>query len=369
MGFWQKAKDFAGWESEQNNSKVASILDRKVTKKTIVAIGTMRAGKTTHFAGLGATAQYKVADSAGTDHPFRFIPREENTNILDDIAELRCGHFPEATKVVSSTTVKPAYIFEWEDPTFFGSRFNVIRQADMPIIDYAGEQLVGLQKRIKAARTLEQASVIQGTEQVDQLTVTVNQASALLLIINATRAEGLPIFKPEPYEKIPGMSRHPDVNMQRIIGPVLELKRINAAFNPPLERIGIVFTACDVLFPIAKTIENFTGRPFDPLNPDISNQSLSDFMKAFFPGTLSLIASLNIKVQYFPSYFELEKDNRGNIVYWNPEEPDLDKKEPKIKRGNIFDSPDWVHNVNRPKYTEYWFNREIEWLKEFATRV
>lgn len=354
-----------GWESKQDNSKVGAMLNRKVSKKTVVAIGTMRAGKTTHFAGLGATAQFKVNDSNGT---FRFIPREETTNLLDDIAELKAGHFPEATKIVTGTTVKPSFLFEWEDSTLLGNRFNVIRQADMPIIDYAGEQLVGLQKRIKAARTFEQASAIQGSEQIDQLTVTVNQASALLLIINATRAEGLPIFKPEPYQKIPGMSKHPDVNMQRIIGPILELKRLNADFNPPLERIGVVFTACDVLFPIAKTIENFTGRPFDPLNPEISEQSLSDFMKAFFTGTLSLLSSLNVKVQYFPSYFELEKIN-GQTQYWNPEEPDEEKREPKIKRGNIFDSPDWVHNVNRPKYTEYWFNREIEWLKEFATRV
>lgn len=370
MSLWQKAKDFAGWESTKDTSKTSSILDRKVTKKTIVAIGTMRAGKTTHFAGLGATAQYKASDSVHSENRFRFIPKEENTNLLDDIAELRCGHFPEATRVITGTTVKPAFTFEWEDPTFFGSRFNVIRQAEMPIIDYAGEQLVGLMKKVKAAKTFEQASAIQGTEQVDQLTNTVNQASAILLIVNAVRAEGLPIFKPEPYNKIPGMSKHPDVNMQRIISPVMELKHDNAAYNAPqLERIGVVFTACDVLFPIAKTIENFTGRPFDPLNPQISNESLDTFMKAFFPGTHSLISSLGINVQYFPSYFELEKNAKGEIQYWNPEEVDPEKKDPKIKRGNIFDTPDWEHNVNRPKYTEYWFNREIEWLKEFATRV
>jgi hypothetical protein len=160
------------------------------------------------------------------------------------------------------------------------------------------------------------------------------------------------------------MSKHPDVNDQRMISPIIEFKHNNKNFTPPLERVGIVICACDILFPIAQTIAQFTGRPFDPLNPDICQESLDTFMKAFFPGTHSLISSLNVKVQYFPSFFELQKDAKGNVIYW-----DEQNTQPKIKRGNIFDSPDWEHNVNRPKFSEYWFNREIEWLKEFAIMV
>jgi hypothetical protein len=361
MSLWQKTKDFIGWETAPSNSaKVGSILDAKVTKKTAVALGTMRAGKTTHFAGLGATAQYKASESTKSESRFRAIIKEADTNILDDIAELRCGHFPPATAMRSGNTLKPGFIFEWEEPTFFGSRWATVkRQVDLPVLDFAGEQLVQLISQVRKAKTFEQAMSVQNT---DQLTVTVNQCSALLPIIKATRAEGLPIFEAEP--QIAGMSKHPDVNLQRMLGPIIEYKHANKGYSPPLEKIGVVITACDMLFPIAKVISGFTGRPFDPLNPDISNESLDSFMKAFFPGTHSLIASLNINVQYFPSYFDLERDAQGNIVYW-----DADKKEPRIKRGNIFDSPDWEHNVNRPKYTEYWFNREIEWLKEFATRV
>jgi hypothetical protein len=360
MSLLGRVKDFVGWESAPKNSNSASILDTKVTKKTVVALGTMRAGKTTHFAGLGATAQYKASESVKSTSRFRAIIKEGATNILDDIAELRSGHFPPATPITTSTTIKPGFIFEWEEPTFFGSKyFTAKRQADMPVIDFAGEQLVQLISQVRNAKTLEQASTIQGT---DQLTVTVNQCSALLPIINAERAEGLPIFKPEP--QIKGMSKHPDVNIQRILSPIIEYKHNNKNFSPPLERIGVVITACDLLFPIAQLISNFTGRPFDPLNPQISNESLDTFMKAFFPGTHSLIASLNVDVQYFPSFFELDKDSQNNTVYWDEE-----KTSPKIKRGNIFDSPDWEHNVNRPKFSEYWFNREIEWLKEFATMV
>jgi hypothetical protein len=366
MSFAQRAKNFIGWESTRDSSKVGSLLNNKTIKKTVVTLGTMRAGKTTHLAGLGATAQYKSSDSAKTEAPFRFLPQEGTTNLLEDIAELRSGHFPEATKPVTdkSEQAKPAYIFEWEEPTFFGSRFNSIKRAEMPVIDYAGEQLVKLMAKVRAARTFEQASAIQGD--TDQLTVTINQCSALLIIINAERAEGLPCFKPDP--QLPGMSKHPDVNCQRMILPILEYKNTFRQYSPPLERIAIVITACDILWPHAKTIQSFTGRTFDPVpangNVEVSNASLDAFMKGFFPGTHSLICSLQVPIQYFPSYFELEGADRNDIQYW-----DVEKKEPKIKRGNIFDSPDWEHNINRPKYTEYWFNREIEWLKEFATRV
>lgn len=362
MSLWQRAKDFAGWESSPKNSKVGSILDAKVTQKTIVAIGTTRAGKTTHFAGLGKVAQYRSSESAKTDRPFRFHLREGHTNMRDDIAELSTGHFPAATGLISNTTLKPGFTFEWEEPTLFGSMFKVKRQALMPVIDFAGEQLVLLNQKVRAAKTFKDASAIQG---VDQLTMTVNQASALLPIINAERAEGLPIFKPDPsHDKIKGLSKHPDVNLARMLDPILEFKHDNKDYTPPLEKFIVIVTACDVLFPIAQTITNITGRPFDPLNPAISHESLDSFMRAFFPQTHSLISSMNVDVQYFPSYFELEKDAKGEVQYW-----DEAKLEPKIKRGNIFDSPDWVHNVNRPKFTEYWFNREIESVKDFAMMV
>lgn len=362
MSFTQRFKDFFDVGNSQKPVESATILDTKVKKKTVVALGTMRAGKTTHFAGIGATAQYKASESVKSNSRFRAIIKEGASNILDDIAELRSGHFPPATGIISHTIVKPGFTFEWEEPTFFGSKhFTVKRQADLPVIDYAGEQLVQLIHRVRAAKTLEQASAIRGT---DQLTTTVNQCSALLPIINAERAEGLPIFKPEPFDKVKGLSKHPDVNIARMLSPIIEYKHNNKQFSPPLERIGVVITACDVLFPIAKTIAAFTGRPFDPLNPEISNESLDTFVKAFFPSTHSLICSLNINVQYFPSFFELEKNSKGETQYW-----DENRTSPKIKRGNIFDSPDWEHNVNRPKFSEYWFNREIEWFREFATVV
>lgn len=366
MSFIQKTKKFLQYESAPKYNDKNSLLDAQVKSKTAVVVGTMRAGKTTHIAALGKVAQYKASDTAGSENRFRVIIDEGATNILDDIAELSCGRFPEATPIRDKPIINQGFKFEWEDPTFFGNRFNAKYQAVMPVLDYAGEQLVGLIKQVQAAKTLDQMMAINGG--TDQLTTTINNASALIIIINAERAEGLPIFKPEPWQKIPGMSKHPDVNIHRIIFPILSYKHATRHYAPPLEKIFIVITACDLLFPIAKMIAARTSRPFDPVpedgDPAKSNASLNMFMKAFFPQTHSLIASLNVNVQYFPSYFELEGADRNDIQYW-----DDVKTQPKIKRGNIFDTPDWEHNHNRPKFTEYWYNLEIEALKEFATRV
>src|SRR3990170_2523371 len=151
MSIIQRAKNFLQWEQDsKSKGDGSSLLDAKVTSKTAVVVGTMRAGKTTHIAALGKTAQYKASDTAQQESRFRVIIDEGATNILDDIAELSCGHFPEATPIREGATINQGFKFEWEEPTFFGSKyFTVKRQAIMPVLDYAGEQLVGLIKKVK----------------------------------------------------------------------------------------------------------------------------------------------------------------------------------------------------------------------------
>jgi hypothetical protein len=356
----ETVKNFFGYVDDPRNQ--TSLLNMAVSKKTGVVIGTMRAGKTTHLAGLAKTCQLTASEPTTDGSQFNFIINEGSGNIHDDIAELGCGHFPPATEV-KSNNIKPGFSFEWVEPgkaSTFGKK--TVKQLYMPVLDYAGEELVQLIPKVKNAKTLEALMEIQNT---DQLTNIVTNASALIIIINATRAEGLPIFEPEP--QLAGMSKHPDVNMVRLVKPILQFKTDNPR-APRLEQLFIVITACDRLFPIAKKISEKTNTVFDPLpldgNPAVSQMSLDSFMRGFFQQTHSLLKSLKVPIQYFPSYFELERDVQGNIVYW-----DDAKKQPKIKTGNIFDSDNWFENVNRPKFTEYWFNREIEALKRFATKV
>jgi hypothetical protein len=358
MSLWQTFKDTIGWEGTDKNTNAGAILDAQVGQNMIALLGTMRAGKTTHVAGLVAAAQYKASESLYNDRRFRVLLEEGGTNILHDIGELRAGHFPPATTAGKRSTVRPGFTLEWEEPTLFGSKILTIKkQVKSSILDLAGEDLVQLITQVKNARTLEQAAEIHAA---DQLTNIVNQCTALLVTVNATRAEGLPIYEPEP-TNITGMSTHSDANLARMILAIIQYKH-NNPYTPKLKRVAIIVTACDALFPIAKTIEQMTGRPFDPLNPQISNTSLDTFVKAFFPSTHATLASLNINLQYFPSFFEIEKVN-NKPVYWEG------TTSPKIKTGNIFDTPDWEHNVNRPKFSEFWFNKEIDWLREFAMMV
>jgi hypothetical protein len=346
-------------DAQNTGTKAGQILDAQVSQNLVALLGTMRAGKTTHVAGLVATAQYKASESLRTNNRFRCLINEGSTNILHDVAELRAGHFPDATTAGKRVTVKPGLTLEWEEPTLFGQRFlTTKKQALMPILDLAGEDLVQLIAQVKQVRTFEQASEVVAA---DQLTSIEDQCSALLITVNAMRAEGLPCYEPEP-TAIKGMSSHSDANLARMILAILQRKHSNP-YVPKLKQFFIVVTAADVLFPYAKTIQEITGRPFDPLNPQISSESLDSFLKAFFPSTHSTIASLNVPVKYFPSFFEIEKKPDGTPVYWEG------TKSPKIKTKKIFDSPDWEHNVNRPTYSEYWFDKEIEALKEFANMV
>lgn len=362
MGFLQKALDTIGLVKTSSNADANSgaILDSNVTSDLIAFLGTMRAGKTTHASGLLACAQYKASGSVKTNKKFRVFLDEGGTNILHEIGELRAGHFPDATTAGKRLSVRPGFTLEWENPTFFGNHLTNKRQVKSSILDLAGEDLVQLIKQVKDVRSFEDAAEIAIS---DQLTSTVNQCTALFVTIKATRAEGLPpdVFEPEP-ANIAGMSTHSDANLARMISAIVQFKH-NNPYSPRLKRFYIIVTACDMLFPISKTIAQITGRPFDPLNPAVSNESLDTFVQAFFPSTHATICSLNIKTKYFPSYFEIEKDARGQPIYWEG------TKSPKIKRGNIFDSPDWENNVNRPKCTEYWFNEEINALEELSVAV
>jgi hypothetical protein len=361
MGLFRSVLDTLGvtLDNTNANDKSGQILDSEVNSDLIAFLATQRAGKTTHASGLLACIQYKASGSAKTDRKFRYSLDEGGARILHQIGELRAGHFPPATTAGKRVTVKPGFTLEWENPTLFGNRVTTRRQVKSKLLDLAGEDLVKLINAVSNARNFEQAAQIRID---DELIKTVNQATALFVIIKATRAEGLPISEPEPTD-IEGMSSHSDANLAGMVSAILTFKH-NNVYSPRLKRFYIVVTACDELFPIAKTIEQITGRPFNPLDPKISSDSLESFVRAFFPSTHSTICSMQIKTRYFPSFFELERDSKGNPVPWTEGGKDW-----KIKRGNIFDTPDWENNVNRPKFSEFWFNQEIDALEELAVSV
>jgi hypothetical protein len=361
MSFFRKALETFGvvTTNDSSNDKSGQILDSEVGQDLIAFLATQRAGKTTHASGLLACIQYKASGSAKTDKKFRYYLDEGGGSILHQIGELRAGHFPPATTAGKRISVRPGFTLEWENPTLFGSRVTTRRQVKSKLLDLAGEDLVKIISQVSAARNFEQAAQIKID---DELIRTVNQATALFVIIKATRAEGLPISEPEP-TNIPGMSSHSDANLAGMITAILTFKH-NNHYSPRLKRFFVVVTACDELFPISEIIERQTGRPFNPLDPKISSDSLDSFVRAYFPSTHSTICSMQVKTRYFPSFFELERDSKNQPIPWTEGSKDW-----KIKRGNIFDTPDWENNVNRPKFSEYWFNQEIDALEDLAVSV
>lgn len=362
MSWTQTFKDLIGYEPPQKNSQVGNLLDAQTDKNQITMIGTMGAGKSSHIAGLIKTADRKVSTSRDTEYPFRYIIDEGSSNIIHDVSALRNGHFPPKTGASKRSYMEPGVTFEWEHRTFVGGKAITLskKRARMPILDLAGEDLVRLIDKVKEARTLDSLSTLDA-ENAERITNKVNQSAGLMLIIKATRAQGLGFeLEKEPCD-INGMSIYSDANLARMVNGIIRYKHQHPE-SPPLRKIFVVITAWDGLAPVAKKISQITGTPFDPLEDRISSESLDKFVYAFFPSTHAAITSLGLNVQYFPSFFLVERDSKGEPICWDG------TASPKIKRIDLFDpSRKWEDNANTIYDSEKWFFKELDALQDFAT--
>jgi hypothetical protein len=356
-------KDLIGYEPPQKTQQVGALLDAQPDKNQITMIGTMGAGKSSHIAGLIKAADRKVSTSRDTEHPFRYIIDEGSSNIIHDVSALRAGYFPPKTGASKRSYMEPGVTFEWTHVKRVGGQTITLsrKQARMPILDLAGEDLVKLITKVKEARSLDQISSVDA-DNAERITNKVNQSSGLMLIIKATRAQGLGFeIEKEPCD-INGMSIYSDANLSRMVNGIIKYKHQHPE-SPPLKGIAIVITAWDGLAPVAKKISQITGQEFNPLDERISSESLDKFVYAFFPSTHAAITSLGISnIRYFPSYFLVERDSHGNPINWEG------TQSPKIKRVELFDSNrQWQDNANTIYDSEKWFFKELDWLQEFAT--
>jgi len=354
-------KDLIGYEPPQQNQKsnMGDLLDIEADKNLLTMIGTMGAGKSAHLGGLLIAADRKVSKSRGTEYPFRYFIDEGSSNIENDKSALRAGHFPPKTGLMKASTVEPAATFEWSHVKYLAGREITLSksQAKMSIADMAGEDLVNLIEQVNRTRTLQQASKLNMNKSINL----VCNSSALMLIIKATRAQGLEIELEKEPTGIDGLSIYSDANLTRIVKGIVRFKRQNPN-SPKLKNLCIVVTAWDGLAPVAKQISQITGQPFDPLDTKMSAEALDKFVYAFYPSTHATIHSLGLSnIRYFPSFFEIERDNKGNPICWDK------GSSPKIKRPEIFDrSRNWEDNVNTIKSSEFWFFKELDWLQELA---
>jgi len=358
---WQTLKDAIGWENpaKQNQQNMGDLLDIETSKNLLTMVGTMGAGKSAHLGGLLIAADRKVSKSRLTEYPFRYFIDEGSSNIENDKSALRAGHFPPKTGLMKSSTVEPAATFEWAHVKYLAGREIALSksQAKMSIADMAGEDLVNLIEQVNRTRTLQQASKIN----MDRSINLVCNSSALMLIIKATRAQGLEIELEKEPTGIDGLSIYSDANLTRIVKGIIRFKRQNPN-SPKLRNLAIIVTAWDGLAPVAQQISQITGQPFDPLDTKLSAECLDKFVYAFYPSTHATIHSLGLSnIHYFPSFFEVERDSKGNPINWDG------TGTPKIRRPEIFDrNRNWEDNVNTIISSEFWFFKELDWLQELA---
>jgi hypothetical protein len=343
----------------QNTSQ---ILDKTSTRNTIALIGTKMVGKSTHVGGILIAANTYVKLKKNDVYRFKCIPNDAGTNLLECAADLCAGKFPDATTSGQKISELPSLTLEWSYEPAVKSLIGWKKQAVMPILDLAGEDLVRLIAQVNAA---DDPSQITDMKAIHELTTIVKQASALLIIIKITRSKQLAgnHYEAEP-TSISGLSQYSDVNLVHMILEIAKYKRKNP-MAPALRRCGVVVTCLDKIPNINKQLELMGDEPFDPLDPLFSENSLEQLVSAAYPQTYGALVSLDIPVTYFPSVFITEKDANGNEICW-----DAERKKPKIKLRPIkdVDHPEnaWHYNMNKPQYSEAFFLKELEWLKEFA---
>lgn len=357
MSWVKTAKNLIGWEAPQKKTgPVGELLNIKTSNSNMLMIGTPGAAKTTHLCQL-LIAGDRLVDKTPPDKVFDMLLEEGGTNLEHDKSALRAGHFPPKTsKLKGVSTVEPALTFKWADvSTILGRRIETgVVTARMSVADLAGEDLIQLIEKVNAARTYQDAEKL-GSQKVTSL---ITNASAFMFIVKAPRLQGL---GDEPLEAEPtddkGLSIYSDANFKRMLNGIIRYKRQNHS-SPPIRSIAFVLTAWDQLQPWAENIRAITGKPFDPIDDDISEVSLSKLIAACLPSTHAAIKSLGIpNVRYFPSWVELEP------------EPDPITKAPRIKRYDMFDPEnEWADNVNQIKYSEKWCWREIGWIRDYAVQ-
>lgn len=358
MPLMQTIKNVVGWEEGTQNKNVGSLLD-VVERNRISIIGTGGAGKTTYATLIVKAAERKASKSKNSNYPFKVIVQEGSSNLYDDLARIRAGYFPPKTQAFKTINIEPGLTLEWQQVALDGKVPLWTKRVHLPICDLAGEDIVQMINKVKEVRTLQQAAQTN----VEKLVKFINQSSGYIIVIKATRGQGLGLETEAEATNVAGMSSYADANLARIITSIIQHKHNNPNTSPPIKGMAIVVTAWDGLDAVAKRISAITGQPFDPTDEKISQQSLEKFVYACFPSTHAAITSLGLKnTQYFPSFILTEKDSNGKEICW----PGTNM--PKIKRKDIFEpGTNWEDNVNTIYDSEFWSFKLIDWLQAYAS--
>jgi len=350
----QTLKDLSGWESpRQKTGPVGKLLDAPNSNNNITMIGTQGSGKSTYLAMLLIAAD-RLVGKTPPDKVFQCLLDEKSSNLEHYKSALRDGKYPPKTKKLIASDINPALKLRWANKTSVLGRCIETGEiiANMNVADLAGEDLCLLIEQVLNVRNLQDAEKLAQNKIVNIIMNT----TAFIFIVKSCRLQGL---SQHPIEEEPtnveGLSVYSDANFKRMLNGILRYKRLDRR-SPPIRSIAFVYTAWDTLAPAAEGIQAITGQPFNPKDETISYESLNKLTMACLPSTWAAVKSLGIpNIKYFPSWIDTEKDP--------------DTGEPTIKKVEMFEpGRDWSDNINSIYYSENWCWKQIDWIKEYASR-
>lgn len=290
-------------------------------------IGTVASGKTTIAALLILAARTL---SFGI-HKFYCDVVENESQIMDDVSNLQRGRFPTKTRAYSEYALEPGLMLWWDE--LWGNK-----SIHIPICDVAGEDLQLGQKGVTMAPGPAAYTAAHRLQEY------VRESDGLILVAPASKAL---LFKNDvQIEREPAdIAFDPDVNLARIFGGIIDYKRTHSN-SKPLKGCVVMISKWDLVAPYASEMG------MDVL----TEQGRDRFMEVCFPFTAMKIKAMrrvfDTKVLMVPSFVEVERDGKGNIVYWDPET----KRQPKIRIGE-----------NRmPSFSMGWMADVINFLGQFA---
>jgi hypothetical protein len=318
--------------TQGRNINLSTTLPSYAYKARVVNIGSIGAGKSTINSGLVLTAEKKSIDDS--NFYCRVLPN--NTSILYDVSNLRQGYFPKKTPAFQINPPEAGLLVG------FGGLLGD-KKVQVPLADYAGEDNLRMLHKVQNVQRLDGESwnaaiqAINYIQDADAFIVSA-PASRALLFENELQLEREAVLDPNSPDAIVD----PDNILHEMLSKIITHKDVS--HTKAIKGIALVITKWDLMMPYASKLG------MDVYDP--SGKGLQDFMNAAFPGTMMELKAVGIsKVEFFPSYFMVKRNEDGSIY--------------RDGQGREIILP-MPGRVRTPYYSEGSYMRLFDWLKGFA---
>jgi len=300
-------------------------------------LGTVGSGKSTVAGGIVLTAQ--TLSSAYPNFFCRVL--ENTTNILADASNLRRGRFPVKTNPYQIYPPEAGLLMLWRGRVFGEKKVQI------PICDVAGEDI---QMMIHQYRKVVGPLGTAAYSAASQLVRYIKESEGFIVAVDASRAVIGRKGEQVQAETDKHIHPDPDVNLVRILNDVFDYKE---QIRKPIKAIAIVITKWDELKP---HVEHLGMNIMEPTKHD-----LTIFMRTYFPSVNQAIQSYqfahpNTKITYFPTYVEIERNDKGK-----PKKRDDGSYTIKPKDSLL------IADMRKPSYSEQTYAELIDWLLGFAS--